>query len=357
MKEISRILENSLSERLFQAATFRVFDGQGTLLEIDSGECGISSIFDVASITKIFTALIFSRLMTQCKITGETKIGDLDCIEVPPDKRDITLLSLLSHTSGLPDYVPFYKRFAKEGGGIERVGREEAYGQIVDEMLSTPLLSRPEERILYSDPGYILLAHIIEKLTDLPLERLLETLVTGPAGLIDTCFTPLARYHQCETGRFVSSGFCPVRSKEVVGEVEDLNCSVLGGVSGHAGIFSTGYDLEKLGRAFFGTLAGEEGVFDAEEVSFLLEEVRDDLGNRRRVGFDVPAAKGSAAGRYFSENSGGHLGFTGVSLWLDFEREAGMVFLANRVYCDGDREKFNGVRRKVHDRAWELLAL
>jgi CubicO group peptidase (beta-lactamase class C family) len=357
MKEIARILEKSIGEGLFQAATFRVFDRKGTLLETDSGECGISSLFDVASITKIFTALIFSRLLGQGKVTGETKIGDLNCIQVPPDKRDITLLSLLSHTSGLPDYVPFYKRFAKEGGGIERVGREEAYGQVVGEILSTPLLSRPEERILYSDLGYILLAYIIEKLTDLPLEGLLETLVTGPAGLIDTCFTPLARYHQCETGRFVSSGFCPVRSREVVGEVEDLNCAVLGGVSGHAGIFSTGYDLERLGREFFRAPGGEEGVFDAEEVSFLLEEVRDGLGNRRRVGFDVPAAKDSAAGRYFSKNSGGHLGFTGVSLWLDFERQTGMVFLANRVHCDGDREKFNGVRRTVHDRAWELLAL
>lgn len=357
MKEISLILEKGIGEGLFQAATFRVFDQNDTLIEIASGECGISSIFDVASVTKIFTALIFSRLLGHGKVTGETKIGDLDCIDVPPDKRDITLLSLLSHTSGLPEYVPFYRRFANAEGAIESVGRGEAYRRVIGEMLNMPLISSPSERVLYSDLGYILLTHIMEALTGSPLEQLLESLVTAPAGLVDTCFAPLARYHQCETGRFVSSGFRPLRSKEVVGEVEDLNCYVLGGVSGHAGIFSTGYDLERLGRALFDAQAGEDSVFAPREVSFLLEEVRDGLGNRRRVGFDVPAGKDSAAGSYFSENSAGHLGFTGVSLWLDFTRRAGMVFLANRVYCDGDREKFNGVRREIHDRAWELLSL
>ncbi|MDH3257858.1 MAG: beta-lactamase family protein [Deltaproteobacteria bacterium] len=357
MKEISAILEKGIAGRLFQAATFRVFDAEATRFETSAGECNISSIFDVASITKIFTALIFSRLRTDGVLSEETKLKDLGFLDAPPDKGEITLLSLLSHTSGLPDYLPLYQHFLPGEGKIALWERGKAAEKVAHEILAPPLAHRPDERIRYSDPGYILLACIIEQLSGSSLEELLEMHVTGPTGLSDTCYTPMARYHQCETGRFVSAGFCPLRGREMVGEVEDLNCYVLGGLSGHAGIFSTGYDLERLGRELFRCRAGTSSIIGSGELSFLLEEVRDGSGNRRRVGFDVPALQDSLAGRYFSDHSGGHLGFTGVSIWLDFARGTGMVFLANRVYYKGDMEQFNAVRRLVHDRAWEYLGL
>jgi CubicO group peptidase (beta-lactamase class C family) len=357
MKEISTILEKGIAGGLFQAATFRVFDAEATRFETSAGECKISSIFDVASITKIFTALIFSRLRTDGVLSEETKLKDLEFLDAPPDKGEITLRMLLSHTSGLPDYLPLYQHFVQGEGRIALWERGKAAEKVADEILAAPLAHRPAERILYSDPGYILLACIIEQLSGSPLEELLEMHVTGPMGLSDTCYTPITRYHQCETGRFVSAGFCPLRGREIVGEVEDLNCYVLGGVSGHAGLFSTGYDLERLGRELFRCRSGTSSIFGSGELSFLREEVRDDSGNRRRVGFDVPALQDSLAGRYFSDHSGGHLGFTGVSIWLDFARGTGMVFLANRVYYDGDMEQFNAVRRQLHDRAWEYLGL
>ncbi len=356
MMEISRILGEGIDGGLFQAATFRAFDRDRTLLEVAAGGCAVSSIFDIASITKVFTALVFARLQARGVVRAEDGLRDLDCVKPPADKGDITLLSLLAHTSGLPGYVPFYRLFAGEGGAIEPAGRREAYGRVVAEIMDTPLMSPPLESIRYSDPGYILLGFIIEQLLGTSLDQLMDELVTAPADLADTCFLPLGRYHECETGRFVSSGFCPHRSREVVGEVEDMNCYVLGGVSGHAGLFSTGYDLEKLGREIIRARSGQGGVFDAGEVAFLLREERDAHGSRRRVGFDVPSGEGSLAGSYFSEDSAGHLGFTGVSLWLDLAKETGMVLLANRVYRNGDREEFNGLRRRIHDAAWELLA-
>lgn len=357
MKEISAILEKGITERLFQAATFRVFDAEATRFETSAGECNISSIFDVASITKIFTALIFSRLRTEGVLSEETKLKDLAFLDAPPGKGEITLRMLLSHTSGLPDYLPLYQQFVSGEGKIALRERGKAAEKVAHEILDAPLAHRPAGRIRYSDTGYILLGFIIEHLSASPLEKLIEVHVTGPLGLSDTCFTPMARYHQCETGRFVSAGFCPLRGREIVGEVEDLNCYVLGGVSGHAGLFSTGYDLERLGRELFRCRLGTSSIIGSGELSFLLEEVRDGSGSRRRVGFDIPALQDSLAGRYFSDHSGGHLGFTGVSIWLDFARGTGMVFLANRVYYNGDMEQFNTVRRQLHDSGWEYLGL
>lgn len=357
MSGLAGILTRGLKRKLFQAATFRAFDLGGTLLECTAGDCRGSSLFDVASITKVFTALIFAKLRGEGHISEHTRLGELPFMDVPEEKEGITLFSLLCHTSGLPGYEPFFRDFLDGGGKIRPGGGSAAEELIVRAILAMPLTGPPGERILYSDPGYILLGHVMEQLSGSTLDRLLDEHISAPLGLADTCFLPLLRLPHCEAGRIVSTGLPPEVTKERVGEVWDLNCAVLGGVSGHAGAFSTAFDLEKLSRELFRSHGGSGSFMRGEELAFLMKELRDSTGGARRVGFDVPSKEKSLAGRYFSRNSGGHLGYTGVSLWLDFDRYAGMVFLANRVYYDGDMEEFNALRREVHDRAWEESGL
>lgn len=351
------MLTGGIERKLFQAATFRAFDHTGTLLDCSAGDCRSSSLFDVASITKVFTALIFAKLRAEGRISEHTRLRELSFMDVPEEKGDITLFSLLCHTSGLPGYEPFFRRVLDDNGKIGSDGGSEAGELIIRAILSMPLVGTPGERILYSDPGYILLGHIIEQVSGSPLDRLLDEYVSVPIGLVDTCFRPLVSFPHCEAGRIVSTGIPAEATKERIGEVWDQNCAVFGGVSGHAGVFSTAFDLEKLSRELFRSHRGSESGVKREELAFLMHDVRDNSGGIRRVGFDVPSGEDSLAGRYFSGNSAGHLGFTGVSLWLDFDRYAGMVFLTNRVYYDGDMKEFNLLRRRVHDMAWEESGL
>ncbi len=346
MNVLGKVIEEGVAEQLYGSAYFSFFDGEKVLIECGKGGGTASSLFDVASITKLFTALVCSLLGDEGIFSVEDPLQDFSFLSLPPDKQKITLKMLLSHTAGFPSYYPFYKSFLGKKGDIRN--------EIIQEILETPLLSSPGEEIRYSDLGYILLGYIMEEIMGKKLSRLLEDAVTFPLGLHDTFYSPLSECPDCDQGRIISTGFCPLRKREKVGEVDDLNSFVMGGVAGHAGIFSTAFDLIRVSREIFLAGRGKGHILGRGSIAFLLSPVTDRRGSVRMVGFDAPSGATSLAGKGFSDRAGGHLGFTGVSLWIDFRRERGMVFLTNRTYFNGNREKFNEIRRRVHDRAWEI---
>ncbi len=346
MNLLCKVIEKGVAEKIYGSAYFTLFDGGKVLIKCGKGGGTASSLFDLASITKLFTALVFSILREKGAFSGEEQIHDFSFLSPTPDKGEITLKMLLSHTAGFPSYHPFYKSYPG--------GKADMRNEIIEEILGTPLLTPPGEEIRYSDLGYILLGYILEEITGKNLSILLTENVTLPLGLQDTLYLPLSDCPDCDQGRIVSTGFCTFRKREKVGEVDDLNCFVMGGVAGHAGIFSTAFDLICLSREILLAGQGKGKILDKGSLAFLVTPVNDREGSVRMVGFDRPSGAASLAGRGFSDATGGHLGFTGVSLWIDLRREMGMVFLTNRTYFNGNREKFNEIRRRVHDRAWEI---
>jgi CubicO group peptidase (beta-lactamase class C family) len=188
--------------------------------------------------------------------------------------------------------------------------------------------------------------------TGVPLDAYLAGAVFGPLGMADTRFNPPA----AERARIAPTEYDPWRQRQVHGEVHDENAYALGGVSGHAGLFSTGADLARFARAYLtgGTLDGRR-VFDASTLD-RFAAVQDTALSRRALGWETPTG-GNSAGRYLSRSAIGHTGFTGTSLWMDRERGVFVLLLTNRVNPTRTNTRIGRVRTALADAAMQALGL
>jgi len=277
-----------------------------------------------------------------------------------PAFREIRFLHLLSHTSGLPAYHPFYIDIRDAGAPEEgRLwGTAVAHDRIIDAVLSQPLSSPPGATCIYSDLGYMLLGRSLEVAAFLPLDRLIQRELTGPLQMRDTLYLPLAALSECETGRLVTTGYSEVREREKVGEVDDENAAAMGGVAGHAGIFSTAHDLFLFAREVLRARRGEGRVLTRPSALRMTAKVVSPPGCPRTPGWDTPTSPtkgGSQAGKYFSEGSIGHLGYTGCSLWIDLSWEITVMLLTNRIVFGERNDGLKILRPVLHDAVMEEL--
>ena len=278
-------------------------------------------------------------------ISTEGKLTEVLPLKSPdPSAGEIRFAHLLSHTSGLPAYKPFHADIRSAG--------------VIDAILSLPLDAAPGTSCVYSDPGFILLGRAIELAGFQPLDRLMRRLLTEPLRMRDTGYLPLAGMSECETGRLVSTGYSGEREREKLGEVDDENAAAMGGVAGHAGIFSTAYDLYLFARETLRARRGEGRVLTRQSALRMTTRSAEPPGCPRTLGWDTPTAgagAGSQAGNRFPEGSFGHLGYTGCSLWIDPSREATVVLLTNRIFHGKQNEGLNALRPRIHDAAMEGL--
>jgi CubicO group peptidase (beta-lactamase class C family) len=212
-------------------------------------------------------------------------------------------------------------------------------------------------RVLYSDPGFILLGRILEAALGAPLPALFDTRVASPLGLSLTGFlAPAASAHE---------GFAParrsaLRGRVVQGEVDDDTAWALGGAAGHAGLFSTADEVAELGQAWLDALAGRPtAVPGPAAADFARRDLT--LGSTRALGWDTRSAEGSTLGAFLGRGPRGalgHLGFTGCSIWLVPDEGLVAVLLTNHVHPGGSRPAaINGLRRAFHDAAARGLGL
>jgi CubicO group peptidase (beta-lactamase class C family) len=141
------------------------------------------------------------------------------------------------------------------------------------------------------------------------------------------------------------------RNRIIQGEVQDENASVLGGVAGHAGLFSTAEDVARFAHAM---LIGNNPILRSETVSLFTTRESTPTGTSRALGWDTPSAP-SQSGKYFGRKSYGHLGYTGTSLWIDPERELSITLLTNRTWPDCSNHAIKQLRPKIHDAIVESL--
>jgi CubicO group peptidase (beta-lactamase class C family) len=172
----------------------------------------------------------------------------------------------------------------------------------------------------------------------------------------DTGYLPLSMLSECETGRIVSTGHSEERGREKVGEVDDENAAAMGGVAGHAGVFSSAHDLFLFAREILRARRGEGRVLTTRSAEEMTTKIVAPAGCPHTLGFDTPTLReesGSQAGRHFPEASVGHLGFTGCSVWIDLSREISVVLLTNRVYYGLRNAAWKELRPRIHDAAME----
>jgi len=252
-------------------------------------------------------------------------------------KKNLTVRHLLTHTSGLPPYIEYYKN--------NNIRDKQ---DIVNDIINLDLIYEPDSMVQYSDLGMILLSDIIEKITSSDLNKLSKRYFYNPFGMNNTHFNPSKSFIDLAVPTENDTYF---RNRLLKGEVHDENAYIMGGISGHAGLFSNATDIGLMAKFFL-----NEGIFLGTRylkknlVNQFTSKKQNPIFSDRALGWDTPSQNGkSSAGDFFSDNSYGHLGFTGTSVWIDPDKEVIIVFLTNRVYPSRSSKGIYTVRRAVHN--------
>ncbi|HET9013583.1 MAG TPA: serine hydrolase domain-containing protein [Gemmatimonadaceae bacterium] len=309
--------------------------GYGTLdYSTGSPPVDANTIYDLASLTKVVATTTSAMILEESgKLDLDRPVHsylpELDA----PDKAGITVRMLLTHTGGLEAYAPLYRQAR---------GRAE----YLREINARPLANPPGALTVYSDWDMVLLQAVIERVAGMSLDNFADGHLFPPLGMSDTRFAPDTT-ERAYRRRIAPTTADELRGGPLQGTVHDANAWALGGVSGHAGLFSTARDL-----AVFAQLLLDGGTYAAVRIvapqTVARWTSRQEGTASRALGWDTPAPA-SSAGRYFSPRSFGHTGFTGTSLWIDPERGLFVVLLMNRVNTRGEATRHVQLRRDVSD--------
>ena len=340
----------------------------GQSLPVDAG-----TVYDAASLTKIFaTTLALMKLHEQGKFSLLKKAGDYLPELKGTDKSNISIEELLLHQGGLQAFIPFYKSFPVSDTLLYQPGKSEAYPWRVGERLylrkdgQDSLMRRIVEsplgvrgRYVYSDLDFILLGKIVEKLAGMPLDAYMSKYFYRPMGLTTAGFRPrnylpLARIAPTEQ----DTAF---RKQLLQGDVHDPAAAMMGGVAGHAGLFSNAYDLGALMQLLMngGRYNGKQYL--KKSTVNLFTSYHSTI-SRRGLGFDKPEKDNAKRTEPYpcasaSPATFGHTGFTGTCAWADPETGLVFIFLSNRVHPDGNNRLMQqmNIRPAIHETLYRIL--
>jgi CubicO group peptidase (beta-lactamase class C family) len=338
------ILRKAISLHAFPAAAVAV-TRNGDLVAnsalgrftFDSGsEIPIDTIFDLASVSKVVATTSMAMILYE---RGELDMDMPVRTVVPefagedPRRDEVTFRMLLAHSSGLPAYEKLFETAST---------RE----RLLDAIYGMPLVGEPGTVAAYSDIGFILLGEALSRIANEPIERFCQRNIFGRLGMVRTTFNPPKAWHSAIPPTADDTWF---RHRVIQGEVHDENASVLGGVAGHAGVFSSATDVAIFAHALL------RGVLvRPETLSFFTRRQTNPEGTSRALGWDTPS-RPSQSGKHFSGASFGHLGYTGTSLWIDPEKQLSITLLTNRTWPDNQNQAIQQVRPEFHDAIVEAL--
>lgn len=318
------------------------------------------TLFDLASLTKLFVVGTFMTLVEAGRVGLDQRVADVigafrglrpvrpyenplspggfvSVVETTSsvDVGQITFRSILSHTSGLPAWRPLFRQASR------KAARRMA--------LETACAYPSGTRIVYSDIGLIVLGMAVEQLLGQPLDQAVAARVTEPLGLAHTRYLPIDMDGASTPGvgaaNVAPTEMCSWRGRRVVGEVHDENAAGLGGVAGHAGLFSTAADVAAFGQCF---LDGGRPLLQPATVTEMTRPQAEQDALRRGLGFVLWSPDPEASGNPLSQRAFGHTGFTGTSLWVDPERELVVALLTNDVYYGRENRQIGQLRVALH---------
>jgi serine-type D-Ala-D-Ala carboxypeptidase len=273
------------------------------------------TLYDLASLTKVVaTTSAIMILYDQGKVQLDDKVSKFIPAFSGGLKDDITVRQLLEHRSGLP-----------AGRDLWRIALTP--GEARQAVIETPLECEPGACLIYSDLGADMLGFVAEAVSGQRLDVFLQEHVFDPLGMHETFFRP----HWTLRDRIAPTELTPPRGYPLRGEVHDENAFALGGVAGHAGLFSTATDLAVFAQMMLngGEINGVRIVSDSTVAVFT---ARTSQPGTRALGWDTCGHDGSC-GKYLSSRAYGHTGFTGTSLWIDPDRDLFVILLTNRVHA------------------------
>jgi beta-N-acetylhexosaminidase len=308
-----------------------------------------STLYDFASLTKVTAALpALMRLQDQGKFNANLTLGAMFDFLRGTNKQDLRLRDVLTHQARLKAFIPFWQDYVQPDGHLQpqffrpdssaqfplRVGQglwgsQALPGRIYQGVATSPLNAQPG--YVYSDFSFMLYPYYVQQATGQPLDQFLEKEIYGPLGATTLGFNPLRRF---PLQRIAPTEYDSLfRKKLVHGTVHDENAAMLGGVSGHAGLFGNANDLAKLVQLFLwqGRYGGQQLI--RPETLAEYTSCQFCPANRRALGFDKPDPKNPAlnAARSASPRSYGHTGFTGTYFWVEPDQDLFVILLTNRV--------------------------
>jgi len=353
LKQLSNLLNNALKEKTCSAIAIEVTkNGQSifsehigtTSFEDDKEDITGSHLFDLASLTKpLCTTMLCNILMDKDLVSLDTSVADIfDQYALNFNKalEPVTIATLLNHSSGLEAWAPIYSTVKS---------RSDAYMFVRSRTLNYPTKTKH----VYSDLGYIMLGEIVEMMMGKRLDHLFELYISEILGLHNIKFLPINLDH--DDDKFVSTGYSEIRNKSLLGEINDENCFTLGGVSGHAGLFGTAKDVCTLSEHIRECVTGSPArpIISKRASTKMLE--KSSIDPEWAYGWHYPSKEKSSAGQLISKNSIGMTGFTGTSVWIDFDRNIVITILANRTVSPDsakfgwESDRFTELRPKLHD--------
>lgn len=352
-----RILNEAIAAHAFPGCAFGVFVGDRVVAQEALGRftydddalpVTVEAVFDVASLSKVVATTAATMLLWERgTLDLDTPLGELlPGFVVGRNSQErarlVTIRHLLAHNSGLPGYVELFRTAVTPQA-------------LLQACLQLPLEAEPGARVEYSDIGFILLGKALEVLTHEPLAVWVGREVSQPLGLRATGYNPALHQRPMIPPTEEDT---TLRKRRIQGEVQDENAWRLGGVGGHAGLFSNVPDLLRfaaaiLTPAFSGSEPGSPLLFTRETIEHFAQR-QGPADSSRALGWDTPS-KDSSAGRHFSAHTIGHLGYSGCSLWIDLDAAVAVVLLTNRTWPDRKCQLIREVRPAFHNAIREAL--
>jgi len=352
-----KVVEDAIADKAFPGATLAVgykgkvsYHAFGKLsYDANSPAVRVDTMYDLASLTKVVVTTTLVEKLAEGDF-GQPLNLDTPIERYLPEwlssgnqldwRHMVTIRHLMTHTSGLPPFKEYWRTSAGKQDTLSRIFAE-------------PLEYEPGTKMIYSDLGIILMAEIIQRLTGQPLDALANEYIFHPLGMKDSMYNPPKKLWPVIAPTEVDN---QLRHRLVQGEVHDENAYAIGGVSGHAGVFSTSPDLSHFCQMLLngGVYAHQRILQRATIAEFTAPQPISK--NERTLGWVVPTAS-SSSGHYFSVHSYGHTGFTGTTIWIDPDRQLFVILLTNRVNPTRENMKIAQVRPAVHDAIMKALGL
>jgi len=344
---VAHVVHDAIARRVCPAAVLEIGRAAGPLgrhaagrltYDPDAAPAREDTIFDLASLTKIIAA---ATLAMRAVDAGRLDLDAPVAAHFPAwrgaDREMVTARDLLAHSAGLTAYLPFFR---------DHAGRAEFERAIC----TLPLEYEPRTRSIYSDLGFILLGFLLEDIDAANGSPARDARLSAQFGELAPSFTsgPLAfnppREWRERTAPTEIDGW---RGRLLVGDVHDENAWALGGAAGHAGLFGTAAAVGDFARAVLATIAGSPVLATPSTMRTFVTKAGIP-GSSRALAWDTMIPS-SSCGTRLSPTSIGHTGFTGTSLWIDWERDLYVVLLTNRVHPTREGEGIHELRRAVHD--------
>ena len=336
ISKIKQYLQDGVSKNDFPGASFCIVTKDEIICDYvgylqthpNRIENKIDTIYDCASLTKVVTTTTLIMHLIEHKILGlNTKISSI----LPRFRHDdITVYHMLTHTSGLPADIKNANTLRNEK-------------QVLNIIYSMELINKVGDKIVYSDVGFILLGKVIEELTSMKLNEYAQKVIYEPLNMTNTSFTPIKEH--CAPTEYrddlIYTGF-------LQGKVHDEKSFALNGISGHAGMFSTSYDL----ALFIQSILKENFVLTKETTDSLFKVQKEGMsqnGNKliRSLGWNKPTKGGTAGDNVSLDNTILHTGFTGCNMFIEREKGIGFVMLSNAVHPKRELNNIIYYRNKI----------